>query len=83
MDFFEAAGDLIVLYDLEVLPIEMHHLTEILVRGAELTAGAMPRLQVADEPQRLLDRDQPARERRRQAVSAASSRGCSAGSTTP
>jgi uncharacterized protein len=44
MDFFEAAGDLIVLYDLEVLPIEMHHLTEILVRGAELTAGAMPRL---------------------------------------
>lgn len=44
MDFFEAAGDLIVLYDLEILPIEMHHLAEILVRGAELTAGAMPRL---------------------------------------
>lgn len=44
MDFFEAAGDLIVLYDLDILPIEMHHLTEILVRGAELTAGAMPRL---------------------------------------
>jgi hypothetical protein len=44
MDFFEAAGDLIVLYDLEVLPLEMRHLTEILVRGAELTAGAMPRL---------------------------------------
>jgi predicted phosphate transport protein (TIGR00153 family) len=44
MDFFEAAGDLIVLYDLEVLPLEMRHLTEILVRAAELTAGAMPRL---------------------------------------
>lgn len=44
MDFFEAAGDLIVLYDLEVLPLEMHHFTEILVRGAELTAAAMPRL---------------------------------------
>src|ERR1700759_4093898 len=44
MDFFEAAGDLIVLYDLEVLPLEMHHMTEILVRGAELTVGAMARL---------------------------------------
>jgi predicted phosphate transport protein (TIGR00153 family) len=44
MDFFEAAGDLILLYDLEVLPLEMHHLTDLLVRGAELTAGAMPRL---------------------------------------
>lgn len=44
MDYFEAAGDLIILYDLEVLPLEMHHLCEILVRGAELTAGAMTRL---------------------------------------
>jgi hypothetical protein len=44
MDYFEAAGDLVLLYDLEVLPLEMHHLAEILVRGAELTAGAMPRL---------------------------------------
>lgn len=44
MDYFEAAGDLIVLYDLEILPLEMHRMTEILVRGAELTAGAMPRL---------------------------------------
>jgi hypothetical protein len=44
MDYFDAAGDLIVLYDLEVLPLEMHRMTEILVRGAELTAGAMPRL---------------------------------------
>jgi hypothetical protein len=44
MDFFEAAGDLILLYDLEVLPLEMQHMTEILVRGAELTAGAMRRL---------------------------------------
>ena len=44
MDFFEAAGDLILLYDCDVLPLEMHHMTEILVRGAELTANAMPRL---------------------------------------
>jgi hypothetical protein len=44
VDYFEAAGDLIILYDLEVLPLEMHHLAEILVRGAELTAGAMTRL---------------------------------------
>jgi hypothetical protein len=44
MDFFEAAGDLVMLYDIDVLPLEMHHMTEILVRGAELTAQAMPRL---------------------------------------
>jgi predicted phosphate transport protein (TIGR00153 family) len=44
MDFFEAAGDLIVLTDLEILPLEMLRITEILVRGAELTAAAMPRL---------------------------------------
>jgi hypothetical protein len=44
MDFFEAAGDLIVLYEVGSLPLEMNHMTEILVRGAELTAGAMPRL---------------------------------------
>jgi predicted phosphate transport protein (TIGR00153 family) len=44
LDFFEAAGDLVILYDLDVLPLETHHLAELLVRGAELTAGAMPRL---------------------------------------
>jgi predicted phosphate transport protein (TIGR00153 family) len=44
MDYFEAAGDLIVLYDLEILPLEMQRMTEILVRGAELTASAMGRL---------------------------------------
>lgn len=44
MDFFEAAGDLIVLYDLEVLPQEMQQLADLLVRAAELTASAMPRL---------------------------------------
>jgi len=44
MDFFEAAGDLIVLYKLEWLPREVQDLTDILVRAAELTALAMPRL---------------------------------------
>src|SRR5947209_19975140 len=44
MDFFEAAGDLIVLYQLEALPREMHDITELLVRAAELTSLAMPRL---------------------------------------
>jgi predicted phosphate transport protein (TIGR00153 family) len=44
MDFFEAAGDLIVLYDLETLPQEMQQLADLLVRAAELTAAAMPRL---------------------------------------
>jgi predicted phosphate transport protein (TIGR00153 family) len=44
MDFFEAAGDLIVLYRLETLPREIQDLTDILVRAAELTSLAMPRL---------------------------------------
>jgi predicted phosphate transport protein (TIGR00153 family) len=44
MDFFEAAGDLIVLYDLDGLPQEMRSLADLLVRAAELTASAMPRL---------------------------------------
>jgi predicted phosphate transport protein (TIGR00153 family) len=44
MDFFEAAGDLIVLYDLETLPQEMQQIADLLVRAAELTAAAMPRL---------------------------------------
>jgi len=44
MDFFEAAGDLILLYDLESLPPEMSQLADLLVRAAELTASAMPRL---------------------------------------
>jgi predicted phosphate transport protein (TIGR00153 family) len=44
MDFFEAAGDLIVLYDLDTLPQEMQQLADILVRAGELTASAMPRL---------------------------------------
>ena len=45
MDYFEAAGDLVILYDLDVLPLEMHHLAGLLVRGAEMTASALPRLQ--------------------------------------
>lgn len=44
MDFFEAAGDLIVLYELEVLPRELKEMTQILVRAAELTSAAMPKL---------------------------------------
>src|SRR5436305_4260193 len=44
MDFFEAAGDLIVLYQLETLPREVQEMADILVRAAELTSLAMPRL---------------------------------------
>jgi predicted phosphate transport protein (TIGR00153 family) len=44
MDFFEAAGDLIVLYQLDALPQEMHQMAELLVRAAELTSVAMPQL---------------------------------------
>lgn len=44
MDFFEAAGDLIVLYELGALPRELQEMSQILVRAAELTSAAMPRL---------------------------------------
>src|SRR4051812_13850427 len=44
MDFFEAAGDLVVLYQLGTLPREIQDMADILVRAAELTALAMPRL---------------------------------------
>jgi predicted phosphate transport protein (TIGR00153 family) len=44
MDFFEAAGDLIVLYQLGTLPREIQDLADLLVRAAELTSLAMPRL---------------------------------------
>src|SRR4051794_8212781 len=44
IDFFEAAGDLIVLYALDTLPQEIQQLADLLVRAAELTAAAMPRL---------------------------------------
>src|SRR3954469_11806109 len=44
MDFFEAAGDLIVLYGLDTLPQEMQQVADLLVRAAEMTAAAMPRL---------------------------------------
>jgi predicted phosphate transport protein (TIGR00153 family) len=44
MDFFEAAGDLIVLYQLGTMPREIQDLSDLLVRAAELTALAMPRL---------------------------------------
>jgi predicted phosphate transport protein (TIGR00153 family) len=44
MDFLEAAGDLIVLYELGTLPRELHELSGLLVRAAEQTSAAMPRL---------------------------------------
>src|SRR4051794_4338596 len=42
MDFFEAAGDLIVLYDLDELPREMHQLAELLAGGEGMTARPVP-----------------------------------------
>jgi uncharacterized protein len=44
MDLMEAAGDLIVLYQIETLPSGVSTQVEVLVRMAELTADAMPRL---------------------------------------
>lgn len=44
MDFMEEAGDLIVLYKVEVLPPRVADVIQVLQRMAELTAEAMPRL---------------------------------------
>jgi predicted phosphate transport protein (TIGR00153 family) len=45
MDLMEEAVDLVLLYEVEKLPKEFANLVEVIQRGAELTAGAMPRLQ--------------------------------------
>ena len=45
MDHMEAAADLVLLYDLDELPPDAQALVEVLVRAAEVTADAMPRLQ--------------------------------------
>jgi predicted phosphate transport protein (TIGR00153 family) len=44
MDFIEAAADLVVLYDIGRLPDGVAHQVDVLVRAADLTAAAMPRL---------------------------------------
>jgi predicted phosphate transport protein (TIGR00153 family) len=44
VDFMEAAADLVVLYQLDELPADVGAQVEVLVRAAELTAEAMPRL---------------------------------------
>ena len=45
MDHMEAAGDLVVLYDLDGLLPDVLALADLLVDAAAVTAGAMPRLQ--------------------------------------
>ena len=44
MDFMEAAVDLTVLYQVEALPAGVADQVDVLVRAADLTAEAMPRL---------------------------------------
>lgn len=45
MDMMDEAVDLILLYEVQVLPPELSEQVEVLRRCAELTAAAMPRLQ--------------------------------------
>jgi predicted phosphate transport protein (TIGR00153 family) len=44
MDFMEEAVDLVLLYEIQELPIETAEQVEVLQRAAELTAAAMPAL---------------------------------------
>jgi predicted phosphate transport protein (TIGR00153 family) len=45
MDFMEEAVDLVLLYEVEDLPVELAEQVEVIQRCAELTAESMPRLQ--------------------------------------
>ncbi|GAA1718425.1 DUF47 family protein [Isoptericola hypogeus] len=49
MDAMEEAGDLIVLYKVEELPLRVSEQVQVLQRCAELTAEAMPRLRSMDK----------------------------------
>jgi predicted phosphate transport protein (TIGR00153 family) len=44
MDAMEAAGDLVLLYGLEQLPVEIEQIVDVLARCARVTAAAMARL---------------------------------------
>ena len=44
VDYMEAAADLVLLYELDVLPPEFALVSDVLVRAAAVTAEAMPRL---------------------------------------
>ena len=66
MDMMDEVVDLILLYEVQVLPPELSEQVEVLQRCAELTADAMPQPAGDEGPRGVLDRDQPARERRRQ-----------------
>ena len=70
MDMMDEVVDLILLYEVKVLPAELSQQVDVLQRCAELTASAMPGLQSPSEARGVLDRDQPAREHRRQEPSA-------------
>jgi len=48
MDMMDEAVDLILLYEVKVLPEELSELAEVIQRCAELTADAMPRLRSLD-----------------------------------
>ncbi len=49
MDHMEAAGDLVVLYEIDRLPAGVVGMIDVLQRQAELTADAMPRLRSMKE----------------------------------
>ena len=66
MDMMEEAVDLILLYEVDELPAELANQVEVLQRCAELTADGDAAAAVDEGPRGVLDRDQPARERRRQ-----------------
>ena len=65
MDEMEEAVDLVNLYGIQTLPAGVAEQVDTLVRAAELTAEAMRKLRGMKDLSELLDRGQPAGERRR------------------
>jgi uncharacterized protein len=49
MDFMEEAVDLVLIYEIDALPVELTNQVEVLQRCAELTADAMPRLRTMQD----------------------------------
>jgi uncharacterized protein Yka (UPF0111/DUF47 family) len=63
MDMMDEVVDLILLYEVKILPPELSDQVEVIQRCADITSAAMPG-QVDAGPRRVLDRGEPPRERR-------------------
>ena len=83
MDMMDEVVDLVLLYEVARLPPELSEQVEVIQQCADLTADGDAEPPVDAVARGVLDRDQPARERRRQATTAAPWPSCSPASSRP